>query len=169
MKLLPKTELNWVLLAPTMMYGAVGENNVKRMAKFISRFGIVPLPGGGKNLLQPIHTSDVVRATAIAASIDGVVGKVIHIAGPDVISNHYFLKKIAQAIEKKVMIVALPAWLMHVLAFVTRLIPGVPSISGDEVERLMEDRTVPTEDMENVLKLKPIGLDEGLKEAFSGE
>ena len=167
MKLLAETDLNWVLLAPTMIYGAAGENNVKRMAKLISRFGVVPLPGGGKNLLQPIHTSDVVKATVIAASIDGVVGKVIHIAGPEPVTNKKFLEEIATAIGKRLIVIALPKWLMLTLAFITRFIPGVPTISADEVERLLEDRSVDASDMKNILGLKPRPLKEGLAETFA--
>jgi len=166
-KILPKTELNWVLLAPTMIYGAAGENNVKRMAKLITSFGVVPLPGGGKNLLQPIHTADVVEAVVMAVDSSAASKKVIHIAGPEPITNKKFLEEIATAIGRRLIIIALPKSLMLTLAFITRFIPGVPTISADEVERLLEDRSVDIADMKNILGLKPRPLKEGLAETFA--
>lgn len=40
-----------VMLHPTMIYGASGENNVQRIAMLIRRLGIVPLPRGGRSLI----------------------------------------------------------------------------------------------------------------------
>jgi uncharacterized protein YbjT (DUF2867 family) len=158
--------INWTLLAPTMIYGAAGENNVKRMAKLIRRFGVVPLPGGGKNMLQPIHTLDVVEAVVLAADNDEVSRKIIHISGPEAITNKTFLEEIAKAIGKPVKILALPKELMIALAFVTRFVPGVPTITGEEVERLLEDRSIDISEMKNNLGLHPRPLKEGLAETF---
>ena len=36
-----------VMLHPTMIYGAQGEDNVQRLAALLRRVPIVPLPGGG--------------------------------------------------------------------------------------------------------------------------
>ena len=167
-EMLPTTGLDWVLLAPTMIYGAAGENNIMRMAGLIKRFAIVPLPQGGKTLLQPIHTSDVVKSVAAAATANGVSGKVINLAGPKAITNRELLENIALAMGRKVTVIGLPKWLMHLLAFFTRITPGIPSISYEEVERLVEDRTVSTDNMKNLLGIRPMGLKEGLKETFIG-
>ena len=48
-----------VLLHPTMIYGAEGEDNVQRLAAVLRRLPIIPLPAGGSALVQPIHQSDV--------------------------------------------------------------------------------------------------------------
>ena len=165
-EILQSQNINWTLLAPTMIYGAAGENNVKRMAKLIRRFGVVPLPGGGKNLLQPIHTLDVVEAVVLAADNEAVNKKTIHIAGPEAITNKKFLEEIAKALGKRVLIINLPKWLMLILAFVTKFVPGVPIITAEEVERLLEDRSVDTSDMKNILGLQPRSLKDGLKETF---
>ena len=51
-----------VMLHPAMIYGAAGENNVQRLAALLRRLPIVPLPGGGRALVQPIHQDDVTAA-----------------------------------------------------------------------------------------------------------
>ena len=62
-----------VMLHPTMIYGAQGEDNVQRLAALLRRLPVVPLPGGGKALVQPIHQDDVTRA--IRAALDHRVGR----------------------------------------------------------------------------------------------
>ena len=56
-----------VMLHPTMIYGAEGEDNVRRLAALLRRLPIAPLPGGGRALVQPIHQSDVTRCLLAAA------------------------------------------------------------------------------------------------------
>ena len=62
-----------VMLHPTMIYGAQGEDNVQRLAALLRRLPFVPLPGGGTALVQPIHQDDVTRA--IRAALDRRVGR----------------------------------------------------------------------------------------------
>ena len=59
-----------VMLHPTMIYGAEGEDNVQRLVRLLKRLPFVPLPGGGKALVRPIYQGDVTRS--IRAAIDTV-------------------------------------------------------------------------------------------------
>ena len=59
------------MLHPTMIYGAQGEDNVQRLAALLRRLPFVPLPGGGRALVQPIHQDDVTRAIRAALSVRG--------------------------------------------------------------------------------------------------
>ena len=72
-----------VMLHPTMIYGAQGEDNVQRLAALLRRLPIVPLPGGGKALVQPIHQDDVTRAhPRRAGASHGMARTALVIAGP---------------------------------------------------------------------------------------
>ena len=72
-----------VMLHPTMIYGARGEQNVQRLAGMLRRLPLVPLPGGGRNLVQPIHQDDATRAVRAALAIDWDGPHVLVIAGPE--------------------------------------------------------------------------------------
>ena len=87
-----------VMLHPTMIYGAQGEDNVQRLAALLRRLPIVPLPGGGKALVQPIHQDDVTRA--IRAALEHRVGRPAQslvIAGPDPLPYADFVRAVARA------------------------------------------------------------------------
>ena len=86
-----------VILHPTMIYGAAGEDNVQRLAALLRRLPVVPLPGGGRALVQPIHQSDVTRSlrAAMATTWDGPDALVI--AGPDALAYADFVRAVAHA------------------------------------------------------------------------
>lgn len=163
---LEKSQLSWVLLHPTMIYGAQGENNAQRMAALISRFHIIPLPKGGAALIQPVHVSDVADAVVSAATKSGIDGRTFHVGGPEAISFRSFLEAIADAAETWVKVVPFPLPLLRLLAAATRVIPGIPSVTGAEVQRLLEDKDVDISDMHNVLGVQPRSLVKGLRETF---
>src|SRR5271166_988677 len=75
-----------VMLHPTMIYGAQGEDNVQRLAALLRRLPVLPLPGGGRFLVQPIHQSDVTRAILAALEHPWTEPTTMVIAGPKPVS-----------------------------------------------------------------------------------
>ena len=86
-----------VMLHPTMIYGALGEDNVQRLAALLCRLPIVPLPGGGRALVQPIHQDDLTRCiqAALATAWDGPHTLVV--AGPSPLPYADFVRAVALA------------------------------------------------------------------------
>lgn len=156
-----------VLLHPTMIYGAAGEDNVQRLAALLRRLPIVPLPGGGRALVQPIHQSDVTRClrAALDAAWAGPHGLVI--AGPEAVTYAAFVRAVAQAARlRRPWTIPVPAALLLALTPLTAL-PGLPRIRADEVRRLMEDKAFPIDAMRRTLGVVPIPLSVGLATTFA--
>lgn len=157
-----------VMLHPTMIYGAEGEDNVQRLAALVRRLPVAPLPGGGRALVQPIHQSDVTRGLVAAASRDWPEPRAIVVAGPKPVAYRDFLAAVTRATGVRVPpIVSLPGGLLRALAPLTRFLPGLPSIGPDEVRRLLEDKDFDIGPMRAELGVIPIPLDEGLALTFA--
>jgi len=157
-----------VLLHSTMIYGAAGEDNVQRLAILLRRLPIVPLPGGGRALVQPIHQSDVTRCLRAALDIDWAGPHALVIAGPEPVSYAKFVRAVAAAAGlRKPWIVPIAPALLRALSPVTAL-PGLPRIRGDELRRLLEDKAFPIEAMRCRLHVDPIPLAAGLAMTFVG-
>ncbi len=155
-----------VMLHPTMIYGAQGEDNVQRLAALLRRLPLVPLPGGGRALVQPIHQDDV--TAAILASLrrpwDGP--ETLTIAGPAPLPYAGFVRAVARAAGlKPPRIVPLPARLLMAASVLTAL-PGLPHIRAAEIRRLLEDKAFDIAPMRDRLGIAPIALDEGLGRLF---
>ena len=157
-----------VMLHPTMIYGAQGEDNVRRLARLLRRLPMVPLPGGGAAQVRPIYQDDVTRS--IRAAIDGEWHRPesIVIAGADRVSYADFVRAVARAAGlKPPRIVPVSASLLRTVAPFTRLLPGLPTVRGDEIRRLGEDKTYGIEAMRRYLNVEPVGLADGLGRTFA--
>ncbi len=156
-----------VMLHPTMIYGAQGEDNVQRLAALLRRLPVVPLPGGGRALVRPIHQDDVTEAVRAALDVAWPASDSMVIAGAASVSYADFVRAVAKAAGlRPPRIVGVPAGALRRLAPLTRIIPGVPTIRAGEIRRLMEDKTFDIGPMQRRLGVSPIGLDEGLARTF---
>jgi uncharacterized protein YbjT (DUF2867 family) len=156
-----------VMLHPTMIYGAQGEDNVQRLAKLLRSLPILPLPTGGRFLVQPIHQSDVVRCvrTALERHWDGPNSVVI--AGPQAVQYADFAASVARAAHLRTpIIVAFPAAPLILAARVARHIPGLPTVQPQEIRRLMEDKAFDITPMRTILGVDPLPLEKGLALTF---
>ncbi len=86
-----------VIIHPTMICGPDGENNVQRVATYIRRFGVVPLPQGGRTLIQPIYVDDVVACLDAGLFRSEAPGSAIVAAGPAAVPYRDFVLAIARA------------------------------------------------------------------------
>jgi nucleoside-diphosphate-sugar epimerase len=156
-----------VMLHPTMIYGAEGEDNVRRLAALMRRLPVLPLPGGGRNLVQPIHQDDLTSCilAAVDRAWDGPQALVV--AGPQAVTYADFACAIAAAAGlARPWIVGVPAWLLMAAAPLT-VLPGLPRIRAAEIRRLLEDKAFSIEAMRASLGVQPMSLSEGLRRTFA--
>lgn len=165
-QLLQRSGFAWLMLHPTMIYGASGENNVQRMAALIGRIGIVPLPLGGRSLIQPIHVEDVAACVLAGVERRAISRRVIHIAGPRAVSYGEFIRQIAKTIGRSVVVLPVPAPLLIAAALASRMLPFLPTVTVAEARRLSEDKSVSIDDMRTLLEVEPRDLPVGLMQTL---
>jgi uncharacterized protein YbjT (DUF2867 family) len=152
-----------VMLHPTMIYGAQGEDNVQRLAALLRRVPFVPLPGGGSALVQPIHQDDVTRAIRAALEHAWVGPQSLVIAGPTPLPYADFVRAVATAAGlRRPHIIPVPAGLLMVAASALRHVPLLPPIRPEEIRRLLEDKAFDVHPMQQTLGIQPIRLSVGL-------
>ncbi len=154
------------LLHSTMIYGTTGENNVQRLAALLRRLPVVPLPGGGRSLLQPVHQGDVVKAALAASRIPTTIPEVLTIAGPSSMPYADFVRAVAHAAGlPRPRIVAMPVSVLLALTPLTRL-PFLPQVEAMEIRRLVEDKAFDISAARARLGFDPVPLDIGLARTF---
>lgn len=156
-----------VMLHPTMIYGAAGEDNVQRLAAVLRRLPIVPLPGGGRALVQPIHQDDLTRCILAALAIAWEGPHSLVVAGPAPLPYAAFVRAVAQAAGLRApRIIAIPAWPMVAAAALTTVLPFAPTVRPAEIRRLLEDKAFDSAPMTAVLGVRPLPLADGLLRTF---
>ncbi len=157
-----------VMLHPTMIYGAEGENNVRRLASLLRRLPVVPLPGGGQALVQPVHQSDVTRALVAALELEDVAGpEALVVAGPVAVRYADLVRAVASVDGQRApRIVNVPAQALAALTPLLGLVPFLPRVGRDEVRRLGEDKAFDISPLRSRLGIEPVPLNEGLAMTF---
>jgi nucleoside-diphosphate-sugar epimerase len=157
-----------VMLHPTMIYGAQGEDNVQRLAALLRRLPIVPLPGGGKALVQPIHQDDVTRAIRAALNRAWQGSNTLVIAGPAPLPYADFVRLVALASNQRPpRILAVPAAGLMTMAGILRYIPIMPGVDPAEIRRLLEHKSFNVRPMIETLGFTPMSLQDGLARTFT--
>ena len=157
-----------VMLHPTMIYGAQGEDNVQRLAALLRRLPILLLPGGGRFLVQPIHQGDVTRCLLAALDHPWNGPTSLVIAGLDALPYADFVRAVAAAAGLgKRRILPFPAGPLILAARMTRHVRALPTIEPAEIRRLIEDKAFDIGPMRATLGVEPIGLAKGLALTFA--
>lgn len=157
-----------VMLHPTMIYGAPDERNVNRilrLARGWPRFVplILPLPDGGRNVLQPIFVDDMVEALAAATSQVRAFGPPIIVAGPEPITYADMVRACACAMGRKARVVGVPVkWLAAIARLAARWGIRLP-FDAAEFARAGEDKRFDISDMQTRLGVNPRPFADGLR------
>jgi uncharacterized protein YbjT (DUF2867 family) len=156
-----------VMLHPTMIYGAEGEDNVQRLAALLRRLPIVPLPGGGRALVQPIHQNDLTQCLLAALDIAWTEPRTLVVAGPTALPYADFVRHVAAAAGLPApRIVPVPAGVLMAMAPIVSVLPFLPNVASAEIRRLLEDKAFPVGAMFSTLGVRGMPLERGLALTF---
>ena len=122
-------DIGATLVRPTMIYGARGDRNFERLLRFVRRLPIVPIPGDGQGLQQPVHVEDVARAIAAVVSRGDLVGRAFDIPGPRALTFDSIVRTVAAVLDRRRLLLHVPAFLARVVA------------SREQIARLAEDKS----------------------------
>ena len=156
-----------VVLLPSMIFGAPEERNVNRLIALFRRLPRwlpipVPLPDGGRHLVQPVFYEDMVAAFVAAIEKPDADGPPIVVAGPAPITYAELVRTVAAALGRRIVVVNLPiAALAGVVGKLSEL--GVPlPFSAAEIRRAGEDKRFDVAPLRARLGIAPRGFAEGL-------
>jgi nucleoside-diphosphate-sugar epimerase len=131
---------------------------------------IVPLPGGGTALVQPIHQDDVTHAIRAALNHPWDGPQSLVIAGPAPLPYADFVRAIAAAAGlRRPRIIPVPAGLLMAATALLRNIPRLPPVHAEEIRRLLEDKAFDVRPMQKTLGIEPISLHVGLARTLASQ
>lgn len=104
--------LPWALIRPTMIYGAPDDGNLGRLIRLARSLPLLPMPGRGKGLQQPIHYDDLAALVASLALDMEWRRLEIGAAGPEACSLSELYKKVIRASGRKRGVLPVPVGLL---------------------------------------------------------
>lgn len=152
----------FTILRPTMIYGTEDDRNVARLVRLIKRWPIIPLPGGGKTIFQPVHVEDLAICILAALKIPASIGKTYNIPGGSACTLEEMVELIADALGKKVEKLPIPHFLAELWGGISRIFGPHLARSAEEIRRLRENRAFDFSDAARDLNYSPRTFKEGL-------
>ncbi len=134
------SSLAWTIIRPTMIYGAAGDRNIARLLALLRRTPVVPVPGGGRRLQQPVHVQDLARAVLASALTDASISKIYDVAGPQSLTFRDLLREAGAAVDRRPRLLPVPMrpaiWALHAYEKAA----SRPRFRAEQLERLSEDK-----------------------------
>jgi uncharacterized protein YbjT (DUF2867 family) len=159
---------NGVILHPTMIYGGTQERNIQRLLGLIRQWPVLPAPGGGRHLVQPIHIEDAAACLLAAIRRDWGGPHAIALAGPTAMAWRDMARTCMKAIGIRRPIVPVPLGPAIGAIYLIQAIGFQPPVDGNVLRRFREDVNVPLAPMREQLGVVPRPFDIGLQQALLG-
>ena len=131
-----------VVMRPSIVFGPE-DHFFNRFAAMATISPVLPLPGGGKTLYQPVFVGDVGNAIATCIVDPATAGRTFEIGGPETLSFKQLMELMLRVIHRKRLLLPLPypvAGLIGLMGDIqTKVLPIAPVLTRDQVELLKSD------------------------------
>jgi uncharacterized protein YbjT (DUF2867 family) len=112
--------LEWTIVQPSLVFGVGGTS--ARLFTMLASLPIIPLPGGGRQQVQPIHIDDLVLALAAVLQRHDFAHRRVALVGPEAMTLREFLARLRHVIGiPRPRFLTIPPSLMHAFAAVAQL------------------------------------------------
>jgi nucleoside-diphosphate-sugar epimerase len=162
--LLRESALPWVVVRPTLIYGA-GDGGATAALVGELREGTMWLPRGGRALIQPVHVDDVAAACLAAAERPQAVGRTYRLGGPEPVSVADFRGAVRDATGGRAEIRELPLGLLSLAATALSLVGRRGPAEAAAFHA--RDHVVDSSQAAADLDFRPRPLAEGLAQTFA--
>lgn len=159
-----QSDLEWTILRPSLIYGE-GFGFFDRLLQSLRFFPppLVPVPGGGRTLFQPIAVEDVVKCIFKAWHEPGMIGQAYDIGGPEHLSYRQMLELLLHVRGMKRFKVPIPMAIMRmVVPFMAKIFKD-PPVSMVELKELDMNNIGDVDAVERHFGFKPIYLADGIR------
>lgn len=143
--------LDWLVLRPSLVYGPGSASTAAFMQ--LARLPLLPLPDGGRQIVQPVHISDVVAAVRQALQ-QGIAGQSMDVVGPQPLAFADWLQVMRAARDQApAPVLAIPPALLLALLRVGRHLS--PVLQPDNLRMLLASRAANPEPLARLLGRQP--------------
>ena len=157
-----RSGIPYTILRPTMIYGGTADRNISRLIRLVRRTTVIPLPGGGRSLFQPVHVDDL--AACIVAALERLqsIGKTYNVPGGSAHSLKEIVRIIAELLGKRVSTLPVPFALADLAVRAHERLAHTPRLRREQILRLREDKSYDYSEAARDLGYAPMSFREGV-------
>lgn len=154
-KVAESRDIKLVILRPTLIYGCGLDANISRLAKWIRRFGFMPVNGKAGGLRQPVHADDLASVAVNAMLSDKTLPAVVTLSGAETLSYSEMVARVFTAQGKPVRLLRLPEWLFVFLIELANRLKKDGGINPEMVRRQQFDLVFENQQAHELLDFNP--------------
>jgi NADH dehydrogenase len=155
----------WVIIRPGAVYGP-GDEHLSLMLRMVRTLPVIPTVGDGNQRFQPIWHEDLAKGLAVAVDQPGIGGRVLEVAGSEVITQRALMQRFQALTGRTVPMIPVPEFLASLgIRAMNASGIGAP-VAQSQLEMLGEENVI-TPGQNNALitdlGVTPTPLDAGLR------
>jgi NADH dehydrogenase len=159
------SELPYVIFRPSFIFGRDG-GILATFRKIAKLTPVTPIPGSGRQRIQPIWVDDVAAYYARALELAAATNRLFELGGPNAVTWNEFWERLKRTLGVRRPTVHVPMAMMRMNALVTERLPGDIPLTRDLLKMLEAgDNVVTNEDAVRTFQLPLVPLDEQLRRA----
>lgn len=168
------SEFPYTIFRPSLVIGPDGEF-IAQMKDLVlhgglpinAPFPVIPVPGPGFNLFQPVWVDDLVQCVVKSLVMGETINHIYEIGGATQLSFNELIKGIAKSLGKpKKPLLHAPIPLLYAAATVMEKILTKPPVTRDQLKNLALDNITISQDIKELFKLNPLGFDQMLARIY---
>lgn len=165
-ELLRQSGLDYAIVRPGLVYGPGETGLFARMRNAVRKMPVLPMIGGGKALVQPIHVDDLCTGLlTILEKFEDFAGSEFFLGDNDGLTLKAFMQKVAQAEGRRGLQLPVPIAPVKAGVAVAESLRLPSPVSMDNLRGLETVERMDTAPSQERLGLELRDLDEGLREA----
>lgn len=157
------SSLEWTIIRPTMIYGAPGDRNISRLVALVRRAPVIPIPGDGSHLQQPVHVEDLASTIVSAAEQDLAIGRSYNVGGPEPISFRELIAETCVAVDRTPRFVRVPMRQARTMIGFYEGRASSPRLKVEQLDRLEEDKVFDITAAKHDLGHRPRSFADGIR------
>jgi uncharacterized protein YbjT (DUF2867 family) len=126
-----------VILRPSIMF-ASDDAFLNTLARIIRSTPVVPLIGGGRTKMQPVHVLDVAEAACLSLRNPAASGNIYELRGPESLTLREITERALFHMGRRRLFVSIPFALAHPMAQLLEFLPR-PPLTVAQVDLLEDD------------------------------
>ena len=156
------SKLPYTIFRPSLIIGPDGEF-VAQMKELVLQGPVIPVPGDGFNLFQPIWADDLVQCIVKSLSMAQTINQVYEVGGATQLSFNEILKGFAKLEGKpKKRLMHAPIPLLFAAATMMEKVLKKPPVTRDQLKNLGRDNITTSQAVKEVFGVDPLGFDQML-------
>jgi nucleoside-diphosphate-sugar epimerase len=162
--LIKKSNLNYTILRPSMIYGVKDDPNFSKMVRFVRKWGFFITFGNGENLIQPVFIDDIVGAVVKVLNKRITYRKIYDLPGREPLRYNTMLDVVKVRTGKNFIVFRIPIGLSRSIISVYSRLSKNPLLTPGQIDRMGIDKVYSYQKANEDFGFSPVTFKRGIGE-----